>query len=203
MDRYIDNPAPMQQCINVYVWALNNYADHVRNVFRGHEMTEAEFTAALSFVWNLGPGNLQRASWVKQWKGKNFAAAKKSFMAWNKPPEIIGRRKRERDLFFDGVWHNNGTITEFTRVTSRRTPDWTSGVKRNISAEVEKAMAMLNGQTVAYVDEGQKPDPKSEPAAPTMSEVAVPRPKPMWNVIEFKSPNECQSSKLVSNSPTV
>ena len=132
--RYINNPQPMQKCLEVYIWALKRYADEVREAFKGRELTEAQFAAALSFHWNTGA--IKRASWVKSWLAGDVAGARKAFMAWRKPPEIIDRREKERDLFFDGKWSNDGTVAEYTRLTSKHTPVWSSRVRRDVRAEL-------------------------------------------------------------------
>lgn len=135
--RYIGKPATLQHCLNIYVWALERYADDVRKAFKGYDLTEEQFAAANSFHWNTG--SIARASWVKKWKTGDISGAKKAFMNWNKPKSIIGRRKKERDLFFDGKWSNDGTMTEYTRVTNRMTPVWSSAKKINVKRELKKA----------------------------------------------------------------
>ena len=134
VERYIDKPQTMQHCLDIWVWAMGKYADQVREAFRGHDLTEAQFAAALSFHWNTGA--IGRASWVKHFKAGRIEQAKVAFMAWNKPSEIIGRRKAERDLFFDGVWSNTGTITEYTRVTQKHTPVWSSAKRVDVTKEL-------------------------------------------------------------------
>lgn len=131
VERYIGKPQPLQKCLEVFLWALERYADDVRVAFQGHDLTDAEFTAALSFHWNTGA--IKTATWVKQWKAGNVTAAKKSFMNYRKPKAIIPRRKKERDLFFAGKWHNNGKMTEFTRLTKRHTPVWGSAKKIDVA----------------------------------------------------------------------
>lgn len=140
VSRYINNPADMQHCINVYVWALDRYADQVRQEFRGYDLTPEQFTAALSFHWNTGA--IRRARWAKSWKAGNVVAAKREIMNWVTPKEITNRRKAERDLFFDGKWSNNGTIPEITRLNSRREPIWSSIVARDITKEVKNAIGV-------------------------------------------------------------
>jgi len=135
VERYIDNPQPMQKCIEVFQWALERYADDVREVL-GDDLTEEQFAAALSFHWNTG--GIKRASWVDHFNAGNIDAAKKAFMAWRKPPEIIPRRQCECDLFFDGVWSNKGTVPEYTRLKSNYTPDWSSRVERDVSDFVDE-----------------------------------------------------------------
>ncbi len=131
VERYIDNPQPMQKCIEVFQWALERYADDVREAL-GDDLTEEQFAAALSFHWNTGA--IGRASWVDHFNAGNIEAAKNAFMAWRKPPEIIPRRQAECDLFFDGTWSNKGTLPEYTRLRSNYTPDWSSRVERDVSA---------------------------------------------------------------------
>lgn len=67
--------------------ALGNVPQHV-------------FDGAVSFDFNTG--GIHRASWVKHYKAGNMSAAASAFMQWRKPPEIIGRRRDERDLIFSG-----------------------------------------------------------------------------------------------------
>ncbi|MFQ6554109.1 lysozyme [Aestuariibius insulae] len=128
--RYIDNPQPLRRCLEVFAWALDNYAEAVRAEFKGHDLTEAQFAAALSFHWNTG--SIRSASWPDHWKAGKIAQARESFMLWNKPAEIIERREAEADLFFDGIWAGDGTMTEYTRLTARHTPVWSSAQRITI-----------------------------------------------------------------------
>lgn len=127
VERYIDNPQPLDRCLEVYLWALDNYADDVRERFKGHTLTEAQFAAALSFHWNTG--SILTASWVAAFLAGDMADAERRFMLWKNPPEIIPRRQKEADLLFRGVWSNDGTATEYTRVTSSYSPVWSSAIK--------------------------------------------------------------------------
>lgn len=134
VERYIGKPQPLQHCLAIYVWALNNYADDVREAFSGHRLSKEQFAGALSFHWNTGA--IKRASWVRKWKAGDVRGAKKAFMDWRKPPEIVPRRRRECELFFSGHWHGDGKMTEFTRLTRRSTPDWSSARRIDVSGEL-------------------------------------------------------------------
>jgi len=136
--RYIDNPQSLQKCLDVYVWALKRYAKQVDKAFAGVKLTKAQYAAAVSFHWNTG--GIQRASWVRHFKAGNIAAARKAFMFWRKPPAIIGRRTKERDLFFHGKWSNDGRMTEFTRLKTNHTPLWSSGRRINVTKEMRLAL---------------------------------------------------------------
>ena len=190
VSRYINNPADLQHCMNVYAWALKNYSLGVQKAFRGHTLTEAQFAAALSFHWNTGA--IERATWVKEWKAGDIARARKSFMNWVTPKEITARRRAERDLFFDGVWSNRGTMTEYTRLTSRSTPVWASAVKIDVSLELAKAFSA----NAPHIRIDTQMEPASQGEAPTLSPegideanavVVPPTPKPpeggLWAVI--------------------
>jgi lysozyme len=132
--RYIGKPQTIEHCLSVYVWALNNYAEAVRAEFKGHDLTEEQFGAALSFHWNTGA--IRSASWPDLWKAGKVAEARKSFLSWNKPREIIGRREAEAALFFDGVWASTGDVPEYG-VTANGTPAWSTRKLVNVKAALE------------------------------------------------------------------
>lgn len=139
VERYIGKPQTLERCLEVYVWALEKYADDVRRVFKDKPLNEHQFAAAVSFHYNTG--GIARASWVKKWLAGDVAGARKDFMNWSKPKEIIPRREKERDLFFDGKWSNNGTVTEYTRVKANGQIDWSSAKRTNIKDEMERVFA--------------------------------------------------------------
>lgn len=140
VERYIDNPQPLRKCLEVWIWLMQEkYLPTVLEAFKGRELTEAQLAAALSFHWNTGA--IKQATWVKKWKAGDMAGARKTFMDWRKPREVIPRREKERDLFFDGKWSNNGSMTEFTRLTSRHTPDWSSATRVDASGAISAILA--------------------------------------------------------------
>lgn len=74
-------------------------------------LTQAAFDAAASFDFNTGA--IDTATWVKRFNAHDDAGARKAFMNWRKPPEIIPRRRAERDLFFDGKYSSGGFATVY------------------------------------------------------------------------------------------
>lgn len=135
VDRYIGKPQTLQRCLSVYVWALERYAKEVRSAFT-KPLTEAQFAAALSFHYNTGA--IKRATWVKSFNAGKIDAAKAEIMNYKKPVEIIPRRQKERDLFFNGIWSNKGTILEY-QVNSKSQP--VSPKSINIEKELKEAFA--------------------------------------------------------------
>lgn len=138
--RYKDNPQTIARCIEVYLWLLRErYIPDVAAAFEGFALSEAQFAAALSFHYNTG--GIKKASWVTQWKDNNPGAAHRSFLLWNKPPEIIGRRKKERDLFFDGKWSSDGTAIVYPVKKPSYTPDWRNAQRIDVRSTIEEMLA--------------------------------------------------------------
>lgn len=162
VERYIGKPQSVAYCMKLYAWALGNYAVGVRKAFAGHKLTKEEFTGALSFHWNTGA--VGKASWVALWKAGDVAGARQAIMNWRSPPEIEGRRKAERALFFDGKWSNTGTMTEYTRLTSKSTPVWKSAIKIDVRVPLKAAFGVTVTPTLDTA-----PQPDSCPAAKTLS----------------------------------
>lgn len=132
--RYKDNPQPIARVVEIFKWLLETkYLPTVLEAF-DKPLTEAQLAAALSFHYNTG--SIARASWVKSFNSGNLIKAKKEIMNWVKPAEIAPRRRKERDLFFDGVWSNDGMATVYEKVNKPSyTPDWKSAKKIDIAKE--------------------------------------------------------------------
>lgn len=133
--RYKDNPQTLEHCIEVYLWLLRaKYIPDVIKAFGSVVLTEAQFAAALSFHYNTGA--ILKADWVKQVKAGDLAAARESIMNYRKPPEIIHRREKERDLFFDGKWSQTGHAVVYPVRKPSYTPDWRNARSVDVSAAV-------------------------------------------------------------------
>lgn len=163
VERYIGKPASMFQTLSIFVWALKNYARAVDEAFAGYPLTKAQYAGAVLFHWNTG--RIKTASWVKMVKAGDMKGARESFLSWNKPTEIIPRRKAEAALFFDGVWASKGKplVTEYTRVNPKTlTPIWSSGKKVDVSEDLRKA---FGAQVGVQVDVPMQPDAPVNPGA--------------------------------------
>jgi lysozyme len=133
---YLDKPQSIRLCLEVYIERLKKkYIPGVDAAFAGHSLTEAQYGAALSFHFNTGA--IATASWVKSWKAGKIAQARSEIMNWKKPPEIIGRRTAERDLFFDGVWSNNGKSTVYPVKKPSHKPDFAHPTSVDVSADLD------------------------------------------------------------------
>lgn len=162
VERYIGKPQSMQHCMDIWIWAMQRYADEVSAAFKGHDLTEAQSAAALSFHWNTGA--IGRAEWVKKWKSGDVSGAHKGFMNYRSPPDIIDRRKKERDLFFDSTWSGDGKMGEYTRLTKANTPVWGSRVTVDVSEELKRAFEKMGQSDIPTPVQPPKPTTKKDVA---------------------------------------
>lgn len=139
VDRYKDNPQTIEHCLEVFLWLLREkYIPGVVAAFQGFILTEAQFAAALSFHYNTGA--IGRASWVAAVKEGDLARGRRTFMDWRKPAAIIGRREKERDLFFDGKWSQDGKATVYRVRKPSYTPDWGSAKRIDITEPLTRLL---------------------------------------------------------------
>lgn len=104
--RYKDKVQTLDKCLKVSIWLLEKkYLPAVVEAFPQAGLTDAQVAAALSFHWNTGA--IGRAQWVKLWNAGSHLKAAEAFKNW---PEPRFRRKRERDLFFQGIWPQDQTV---------------------------------------------------------------------------------------------
>ena len=110
--RYRDNPQSIERCLEVFVWLLETrYLPAVLAAFGAFEPEEHQLAAALSFHYNTGA--IGRASWVKRFLDGDVEAAREAILDWRRPSEIVPRRRRERDLFFDAKWSGNAKVAVY------------------------------------------------------------------------------------------
>lgn len=136
--RYKDHPASIEECLAAFIGRLKAiYIPDVLKAFGTRALSEAQFAAALSFHYNTGA--ISRADWVKQWLAGDVTSAKASIMNWRKPASIIERRGKERDLFFDGKWSNDGTALVYS--VSKPSYKPVKPVRVDIRMAIRRAMA--------------------------------------------------------------
>lgn len=138
--RYKDNAQPLAKCIEVSVWLMREkYLPAVLRAFRGRELTEAQLGAALSFHYNTGA--IEQAGWVRSFLAGKPTEARAKIMEWRSPPEIVGRRTKERNLFFDGRWSSDGRATVYPVRKPAYAPDW----RRPERVDIREAVAAALG----------------------------------------------------------
>lgn len=140
VERYRDNPQTVEHVLAVYIWLLRTrYMPDVLKAFDGLTLSETQFAAALSFHYNTGA--ILRAGWVDRFKAGDLDGARAAFMEWRKPPEIIARRQKECDLFFDGKWSHDQFVTLYPVSKPSYIPEWRGARKVDVSADLGRALA--------------------------------------------------------------
>lgn len=67
-------------------------------------LTQNQFDALASFIFNLGSGNFESSTLLKKLNKKDYKGAANEFLKWNRAagrvlPGLTRRRKEERNLF--------------------------------------------------------------------------------------------------------
>ena len=110
--RYRDNPQTIERCLEVFVWLLTTrYLPAVLAAFGVFDPSEHQLAAALSFHYNTGA--IARASWFKRFLAGDPESARAAILDWRRPSEILPRRRRERDLFFNAQWSGDGMVAVY------------------------------------------------------------------------------------------
>ena len=160
--RYRDNPQTIERCLEVFVWLLETrYLPAVLAAFGAFEPEEHQLAGALSFHYNTGA--IGRASWLKRFLAGDADAASKAILDWRKPPEILPRRRRERDLFFDAKWSGDGKVAVYEVAKPGYRP------VRPKRVAVDEVLAGLLDQTDASASPGQADEAPVSVSAPAQS----------------------------------
>lgn len=114
---------PLPEVLEIFKRDLGKFERRVRNAFTV-PLAQEQFDAAVSFDFNTG--RIHNASWVRRYNDDDWSGAAQAFMNYRKPPEIIPRREKERDLFFDGRYSSNGLIPVYPS-TEQGQVLWNSG----------------------------------------------------------------------------
>lgn len=117
------------EIMDIFARDIAKFERRVQKAFT-KPLTQAQFDAAVSFDFNTGA--IDRATWVKKFNAGDTAGARKSIMDWRKPAEIIPRRQKERDLFFDGKYSNNGYANLYP-ANSKGQVLWSRGQRVNVA----------------------------------------------------------------------
>jgi lysozyme len=87
-------------------------AEKVVNNWVAVPLTQGQFDALVSFVFNLGQDNFKRSTLLKVLNKGKYLEAAEELLRWNKTrskgrmrilPGLVARRQAERALFLDGI----------------------------------------------------------------------------------------------------
>lgn len=74
------------------------FEDNINKVVKV-PLNQNQFNALVSFSYNIGTGAFNKSTLLKLLNQKEYLQAAEQFMKWLKPPELKGRRMREKALF--------------------------------------------------------------------------------------------------------
>lgn len=95
-----DSPITKARAMELFKYILKHYELTVYSNTRD-DINQNQFDSLVSLCYNIGGTNFKNSTLVKRINAKALdQSIKNAFMMWNRPPEIIGRRKRECELFF-------------------------------------------------------------------------------------------------------
>ena len=66
-------------------------------------LAQAQFDALYSLCFNIGGTAFKKSTVVRKLNANDYHGAADAILMWNKPPELVKRRKRERELFLSAI----------------------------------------------------------------------------------------------------
>jgi len=139
----------MKEIMDMFTKVLVKYEDAVNNAVKV-PLKQHEFDALVHFVYNIGEGGFRRSKLLSNLNaGKKNTAFQTGFHGWLKPPELKGRRDKERAMALTGQY--GGSIAPLYGVNRNFKPV----AKGNV--DVERALNI--GNTPA-------PTPQPKPTTP-------------------------------------
>lgn len=102
---------PLKDCIELFRKDLARYENAVLKAVKV-PLKQHEFDALVH--WHYNTGAIATATLTKRLNAGDRKGAAAQFLVWNKPAELIPRREKERKLFEQGVYSNNGRALVYT-----------------------------------------------------------------------------------------
>ena len=98
-----DPPITQIRAMELFKWVLRQFELTVYTNTRD-DINQNQFDALVSFTYNVGQQAFKKSTLLKRINARaSDQSVENAFMMWNKPKEIIGRRKREVKLYFKPV----------------------------------------------------------------------------------------------------
>jgi lysozyme len=124
---------PLKEVFKLFQRDMQKYADDVNAALKV-PVSQTEFDALVSFHFNTG--GIAKASLTKSINAGDKAKAAKQFLNWKKPPEVLGRRKKEQKLFAEGTYSNSGKA-KLVPADANGKVLWSKGKTIDLAKELE------------------------------------------------------------------
>lgn len=132
---------PLERILAVFRADLAKFEDRVTKAVTV-PLAQHEFDALVSFDFNCG--GIYKAMLTKRLNQGDRAAAIAAFDGWHKPPEIIGRRNKQKALFASGTYSGGGMATVYPADGNGKVT-WSKGRKVNV-------LELMGGFPVPVID---------------------------------------------------
>jgi len=98
-----DHPITEKRAMELFKWVLRQFELTVYTNTRD-DINQNQFDALVSFTYNVGQQAFKKSTLLRRINARaSDQSIENAFMMWNKPKEIIGRRKREVKLYFTPI----------------------------------------------------------------------------------------------------
>jgi lysozyme len=100
----------VQQAVDIFLKSIQKYINTVNQSLLS-PIYQYQFDALVSICYNIGQNGESHSTFIKEINhNDSLEHIKSAILMWNKPPEIIGRRTKEANLYCIGRYTNNGTV---------------------------------------------------------------------------------------------
>lgn len=100
--------------------------------------------------WDFNTGGIHKATWMESHRKGLYATAAQQILNWSKPPEIMGRRQKEKALYERGIYPDHKASVYPADRNGRIL--WNSGKKLNIRPIAESIFAANESDKQADAD---------------------------------------------------
>ena len=98
-----DPPITEKRAIELFKWVLRQFELTVYSNTRD-DINQNQFDSLVSFTYNVGQQGFKGSTLLKRINARSSdKSIKDAFMMWTKNKELIGRRKREIELYFTPI----------------------------------------------------------------------------------------------------
>ena len=99
----LDNPITKTEAERLGKVMADRFASEVTTLIKS-KVNQNQFNALVSIAYNIGINGFKSSSFLKLVnKNPNDPKIKEAIMLWTKNPELIGRRKKEVELYFKPI----------------------------------------------------------------------------------------------------
>lgn len=108
-----DKTLTIPEVFDLFDKSLKKYENAVNEALKV-DVTQEQFDALVSLCYNIGTGGIKKSTLIKRINAKaSMKDIHDAFMMWRIPKEILGRRKREADLYTTGKYQKDGMAQLF------------------------------------------------------------------------------------------